>query len=43
VRRQGERTNLDAEQAGALRPGDVVVMLGRAEALDAAESALLRR
>jgi len=43
VRRQGERTNLDAEQAGALRPGDVVVMLGRAEALDAAENALLRR
>ena len=42
VRRAGERATLDADQAGALREGDVVVLLGRAEALDAAESVLLR-
>jgi len=42
VRRRGERASLDGEQAGPLQPGDVVVMLGRAEALDAAESLLLR-
>jgi CPA2 family monovalent cation:H+ antiporter-2 len=42
VRRRGERASLDGEQAGVLQPGDVVVMLGRAESLDAAESLLLR-
>ena len=42
VRRRGERATLDAENAGVLRDGDVVVMLGRAEAVDAAESVLLR-
>jgi CPA2 family monovalent cation:H+ antiporter-2 len=42
VRRRGERANLDAESAGALQDGDVVVLLGRAEALAAAESVLLR-
>ena len=42
VRRRGERANLDAEGAGALRDGDVVVLLGRAEALAAAENLLLR-
>jgi len=42
VRRRGERASLDGEQAGPLQPGDVVVMLGRAEALAAAESLLLR-
>jgi len=42
VRRRGERANLDAENAGALQDGDVVVMLGRAAALDAAEAVLLR-
>jgi CPA2 family monovalent cation:H+ antiporter-2 len=42
VRRRGERANLDAATAGVLQDGDVVVLLGRAEALDAAESLLLR-
>src|SRR6185503_13613096 len=34
VWRRGERANLDADKAGPLQPGDVVVMLGRAEALE---------
>jgi CPA2 family monovalent cation:H+ antiporter-2 len=42
VRRRGERASLDGERAGALQHGDVVVMLGRAEALAAAENVLLR-
>jgi CPA2 family monovalent cation:H+ antiporter-2 len=42
VRRAGARGNLSAEAAGPLQDDDVVVMLGRAEALDAAESRLLR-
>ena len=42
VRRRGERANLDADKAGPLQPGDVVVMLGRAEALESAESLLLK-
>jgi CPA2 family monovalent cation:H+ antiporter-2 len=42
VRRRGERANLEADRAGPLQPGDVVVMLGRADALEAAESLLLK-
>ena len=42
VRRRGTRTNLDAAEAGPLQAGDVVVMLGDAEQLAAAESRLLR-
>ena len=42
VRRFAARGNLSAEDAGPLQDGDVVVMLGRAEALNAAESRLLR-
>jgi hypothetical protein len=42
VRRPGVRMNLGAADAGALRAGDVVVLLGEAEALEAAEDRLLR-
>ena len=42
VRRAGVRKNLDAAEAGALQSGDVVVLLGRPEALAAAEDRLLR-
>ena len=42
VRRTGERATLGADEAGPMREGDVVVLLGRAEAVDAAESVLLR-
>ena len=42
VRRLGEKRKLDAEQAGALRDGDVVVLLGSPERIDAAENLLLR-
>jgi monovalent cation:H+ antiporter-2, CPA2 family len=42
VRRRGERGNLGAEEAGLLQEGDVVVLLGRAEAIDAAEGLLLK-
>jgi CPA2 family monovalent cation:H+ antiporter-2 len=42
VRRAGVRKNLDAADAGALQPGDVVVLLGRPDALAAAEDRLLR-
>jgi CPA2 family monovalent cation:H+ antiporter-2 len=42
VRRLGEKRKLDAAEAGALREGDVVVLLGAPEAIDAAESVLLR-
>jgi CPA2 family monovalent cation:H+ antiporter-2 len=42
VRRLGEKRKLDAAEAGALREGDVVVLLGAPEAIDAAENLLLR-
>jgi CPA2 family monovalent cation:H+ antiporter-2 len=42
VRRLGEKRKLDAQQAGALREGDVVVLLGAPERIDAAEGLLLR-
>jgi CPA2 family monovalent cation:H+ antiporter-2 len=42
VRRAGVRKNLDAADAGALQPGDVVVLLGLPDALAAAEDRLLR-
>ena len=42
VRRLGEKRKLDASQAGELREGDVVVLLGTPESIDAAESLLLR-
>ena len=42
VRRRGARANLSAAEAGLLQPGDVVVMLGNAEQLAAAESRLLQ-
>jgi monovalent cation:H+ antiporter-2, CPA2 family len=42
VRRLGEKRKLGAAEAGALREGDVVVLLGAPEAIDAAESLLLR-
>ncbi len=42
VRRLGEKRKLEAAEAGALREGDVVVLLGTPEAIDAAESLLLR-
>ena len=42
VRRASVRKNLDAADAGALQPGDVVVLLGRPDALAAAEDRLLR-
>ncbi len=42
VRRRGARTKLSAGEAGILQPGDVVVLLGLPEALEAAEDRLLR-
>jgi CPA2 family monovalent cation:H+ antiporter-2 len=42
VRRLGEKRKLDAGEAGALREGDVVVLLGAPERIDAAEKVLLR-
>ena len=42
VRRKGVRMNLAAADAGALQAGDVVVLLGAPEALEAAEDRLLR-
>ncbi len=42
VRRPGAKSKLGAEEAGALRAGDVVVLLGAPEELDAAEQRLLR-
>ena len=42
VRRRGARAKLAPAQAGALQPGDVVVLLGSAEALSAAEYRLQR-
>jgi CPA2 family monovalent cation:H+ antiporter-2 len=43
VRRPGaKRKKLSAEEAGALEPGDVVVLLGAPEELGAAEHRLLR-
>jgi len=42
VRRRGVRMNLAASDAGALQPGDVVVLLGQPDALEAAEDRLLR-
>jgi CPA2 family monovalent cation:H+ antiporter-2 len=42
VRRPGELRRLDATQAGELRAGDVVVLLGTPEALGRAEERLLR-
>jgi CPA2 family monovalent cation:H+ antiporter-2 len=42
VRRRGARANLSAAEAGPLQPGDVVVMLGDAERVAAAESRLLQ-
>jgi CPA2 family monovalent cation:H+ antiporter-2 len=42
VRRPGERYKLDGAQAGELRAGDVVVLLGVPEALGRAEDRLLR-
>jgi CPA2 family monovalent cation:H+ antiporter-2 len=42
VRRLGEKRKLAAGEAGALRDGDVVVLLGTPEGIDAAESLLLR-
>ena len=42
VRRPGEREKLDAVQAAELRTGDVVVLLGRPEALGRAEERLQR-
>jgi K+:H+ antiporter len=42
VRRASVRKNLDAADASALQSGDVVVLLGRPDALAAAEDRLLR-
>jgi CPA2 family monovalent cation:H+ antiporter-2 len=42
VRRPGARARLTPEQAGALQPGDIVVLLGEPERLLAAEDKLLR-
>jgi CPA2 family monovalent cation:H+ antiporter-2 len=42
VRRRGARANLGAAEAGLLRAGDVVVMLGSAAHVAAAENRLLR-
>jgi len=42
VRRLGEKRKLGADEAGVLREGDVVVLLGAPERIDAAESLLLR-
>jgi len=42
VRRRGARANLSAAEAGPLQPGDVVVMLGDADRVAAAESRLLQ-
>jgi CPA2 family monovalent cation:H+ antiporter-2 len=42
VRRPGVRKNLTAADAGPLQPGDVVVLLGLPDALEAAEDRLLR-
>jgi len=42
VRRLGEKRKLGADEAGALRDGDVVVLLGSPERIDAAENLLLR-
>ncbi len=42
VRRPGVRKNLDVKDAGTLQAGDVVVLLGLPEALEAAEDRLLR-
>ena len=42
VRRPGEKAKLTAAQAGRMRPGDVVVLLGVAERLGPAEDRLLR-
>jgi len=42
VRRRGAKTKLSAAEAGALQAGDIVVLLGSPEALDAAEQRLLQ-
>src|SRR6266545_567891 len=42
VRRRGAKTKLSAAEAGALQAGDVVVLLGTPEVLDAAEQRLLQ-
>jgi len=42
VRRLGETRKLAAAEAGELREGDVVVLLGEPEAIDAAENLLLK-
>jgi hypothetical protein len=42
VRRRGVKGRLASTQAGPLQEGDVVVMLGSAEALSAAEFRLMR-
>jgi CPA2 family monovalent cation:H+ antiporter-2 len=42
VRRPGVRARLEADEAGPLQPGDVVVLLGVPAALAAAEERLLR-
>ena len=42
VRRLGEKRKLEAAQAGALRDGDVVVLLGAPEGIGSAENLLLR-
>src|SRR5712692_7807753 len=42
VRRRGAKTKLSAAEAGALQAGDVVVLLGAPEVLDAAEQRLLQ-
>ncbi|HEX6692680.1 MAG TPA: NAD-binding protein, partial [Burkholderiales bacterium] len=42
VRRLGEKRKLDPDEAGELRDGDVVVLLGAPERIDAAENLLLR-
>ena len=42
VRRPGARARLTPEEAGALQPGDIVVLLGEPERLLAAEDKLLR-
>jgi CPA2 family monovalent cation:H+ antiporter-2 len=42
VRRRGAKAKLSAEQAGPLEAGDVLLLLGVAEALSLAEERLLR-
>jgi CPA2 family monovalent cation:H+ antiporter-2 len=42
VRRRGARASLGAAEAGPLQAGDVVVMLGEADRVSAAENRLLR-